>query len=468
MDLGVLLSLPVESVAVRAVVAALACVVALRVLLRVGIRTPGVRVLSALAPAIAIVAVVVITTSQTVLSRSHLQLPTLMLPVEGRGALPIPVADGYLHFAPMAVPLLLGLWGLLAGGRLLRRGLASRAIRQRARRSVGVSHTPARVREVARRVATMLRVPMPMVAVVPSCPGGAYVVGGRRPVLVLDRTLIGRLDGDELEGVIAHELAHVRRRDNLVAVLLGVVRDVAFFVPGVRWAIRRLHRERELAADQVAVHATGRPGALASGLLKVLEHGHAPGRAHPCAALVPAGGVVDRVRILLEAAPAASRRRSLGELATVSGVVAVAVVATVLITSAFTGAERQRDALALMWSNGGPTLDAAAVTAAEARAFDVYRRSSLATSRGSGDLLILPLLAPHDERAVENQRGVLRACGTEGADCPVPSRTMSLGLRPTPVITIDTAVTSSWQATPVVDQGSPVRSFGVYWLSRVG
>ena len=100
-------------------------------------------------------------------------------------------------------------------------------------------------------------------AVLPTCPGGALVVGTRQPVVLIGQDLLDRLDDAELEGVLAHELAHVRRRDNLVSAALGAARDLTFFVPGGGWAVRQLHRERELAADQVAVAATGRPGALA-------------------------------------------------------------------------------------------------------------------------------------------------------------------------------------------------------------
>jgi beta-lactamase regulating signal transducer with metallopeptidase domain len=222
-----------------------------------------------------------------------------------------------------------------------------------------------------------LRVPAPAVTVLPTCRGGAVVVGSRRPVVLVGRDLLERLDEDEVEGVLAHELAHVRRRDNLVATLLGAVRDLTFFVPFGGWAIRQLHRERELAADQVAVAATGRPGALASGLLKVLEvatptrpplrglgaawRARPPGpgarRGHP-----PLSPVRKGLR---------GRRRHLG--------VATAVVVALVLPGVLAGADRQRDAVAVLWSTSAPTAvaDRDPVVAGEARAFDVYRRSSL-------------------------------------------------------------------------------------------
>jgi Zn-dependent protease with chaperone function len=454
-DLGVLLTLPVESIAIRAILATGAATLLVRFLLRSGLRAPGVRVATALAPASAIAGVVALTWSS-------LHLPAVMLPVEGSGALPVPVQDGYLHFAPVAVPLLVGAWAAIAGVRLWRRTARSR---QAARLATVATQDGARAPELealAARLAAELRVTAPSVTVLPSCRGGAVVVGSRRPVVILGRDLLERLDEAELEGVLAHELAHVRRRDNLVATLLGAVRDLTFFVPFGGWAIRQLHRERELAADQVAVGVTRRPGALASGLLKVLEV--APSEGHPCAALAPSGGVVDRVRILVEDAPPLSRVRRSSETVAVASAVAAAVVVALVLPGVLAGAERQRDAVAVLWSASAPTAaaDQAPVAVREPRAFEVYRRSIV--EPGQRNLVVHALL---DEHSVENRRSTLRACGTDGAECPAPEPRVGLGLRPRPTITVDDTLTRRWEvATPVVSGSASGDGFRVYWLQR--
>ena len=454
MDLGVLLSLPVESIATRAVVVTLACVALVRLLLRIGLHSPRARVATALAPGTALVAVALLT-------GTHLQLPELMLPVDATTALPVPVRDGYVHFAPVAVPLLVGLWGLFAGFRLLRHALALRKAAQVAERARLGGEPPGRCTTTARRVAGRMGIDPPLVAVVPRCPGGAYVVGVRRPVVVLSAALVDDLDDAELEGVLAHELAHVRRRDNLVATVLATLRDLAFFVPGGGWAVRQLHRERELAADQLAVSVTGKPGALAAGLLKVLET--APVRDQACAALAPSGGLVDRVRVLVEAEPSPSPWRHRSEMAAVALVTASATFAALVATTAVAGPNHQRDAVALVWSptTAGPVMSGAAPSAGS-RVFDVYRRTSLGVDRipagGDGQL---------DEHSQEYRRGVLRACaGAEGV-CPVPDRSVGLGLRPRPTITVDDDLTRRWEAIPVVGAES-AEGFGLYWLARSG
>lgn len=450
MDLGVLLSVPLESVTIRAVIASLAAVLVARLLLRSGLRCPQVRVLAAIVPLLALVAVVL-------LSGTQLRLPTVMLPADGANALSIPVRDGYLHFAPITIPVIAGVWASVAFVRLARRGLAIGRVRREARAAVQTSDTsPTRVERLASSVAAAMEVPVPEVGVVERCRGGAYVVGTRRPMLVVGRELLAVLDDEELEGVVAHELAHVRRRDTPMANLLGVVRDLMFFVPGGGWAVAQLHRERELAADQLAVSVTRRPGALASGLLKVLDE--APSGAAPCAALAPGGSVVDRVRVLVEESAPPSPVRRGSETTAVAAVAVVSVLGALVVPAALTGADREREAVALVWSTT-PPVEAESPAPGEARAFDTYRRTALevqpTTVRVYGQLA---------ENSQDNRRAALHACADLATGCPVPKSSPSLGLRPR-AITFDDEALQRWEATPLGNFES-ADGFRVFWLAN--
>lgn len=435
MDLGVLLSLPLESVAIRAVLATVVAVLVARALLRRGLRCPQVRVLAAIAPLLALTAVVL-------LSGTDLRLPFVMLPADGVHAVTIPVPDGYLNFMPLAIPITAGLWALIALARFGRRGLAHRGTRREAQRALAAStRPPVRLVRLTERLALRMQVPVPDVALVDRCRGGAYIVGTRAPILVLSHELVQRLDPEELEGVVAHELAHVRRRDTPVAAALGMVRDLMFFVPGAGWAVRQLHRERERAADLLAVQMTGRPGALASGLLKVLEE--APEGRVACAPLAPAGSVLDRVTLLVGDEPPPRRLRRLAEAGSVTLLTVAAVVAALVIPGAWTGPDRERDALALVWSPAASSA-ADATVPTEARAFETYRRTALEVA--TREPSVHGRIAEHSQ---DNRRAALHACADETAVCPVPSVSVTLGLRP-PAITYDQQVLARWEARQVV------------------
>lgn len=98
-------------------------------------------------------------------------------------------------------------------------------------------------------------------------------------VVVLTRGLMDLLEPDELEAAIAHELAHVRARDDRYLPYFRTLASIIFFDPVLRSLNRRVSRRHEFAADREAALQTGRPRALARALLKVYLHPHAPASA---------------------------------------------------------------------------------------------------------------------------------------------------------------------------------------------
>lgn len=432
---GFLLALPIQSVLVRLVVGALVASLMVRMLLAGGMRVSAARVLAALLPAATAVAVVAV-------SFTALRLPTLAMPSAVEGSIVVPLENTYAVVAPIAVPLLLGTWlaAVLArvGWRLWH---LVRAERQAAAAVAGAP-PPLHVRSVVRRLAARMGVDAPAVGLATRCPGGATVVGIRRPVIVVDEGLVDRLDTAELEAILAHELAHIRRKDNLVALLWGLVRDVAVFLPGGRWALRQLLVERELAADEVAVEVTNRPGALASGLLKVIE---TPQPSAVCATLAPGGTIVRRVESLVDDRPSPGRARRLAEVAAVLvGLVGVVVAATgVPRLAAGTNSE---GGPALLVSPPEPATAAEPVTDGhEAPVFSSYRRSVLVPQ-----IEAVPRSLDLDDDPREVTRSVLRACSVGAAACEPPEYARSLGLRPPPDVRDDPAMQASLRARPLI------------------
>lgn len=458
-DVGLLLSLPTDSIAVRVVVASLVAVVAGRLLLRAGLRSPRVRALVALLPALAIAAVAVS------YARAP-SLPALWHTVDAAGGLSIPVRNTYLSFAPAAVPLLLGAYGAVVVARLGLRVHAARCAGQHLRSLAAAGDTPsALVSTLVARLAAALRTTPPEVLVVPALRGGAAVIGVRRPVLLVDRELVRRLDRDELEGVLAHELAHVVRRDNLVAAALGVLRDVFFFIPAGTWSLRRLLREREHAADMTAVEITGRPGALAGGLLKVLEAARGPS-VTACAPLLAEGTLVARVEELCDERSAPSRLRRNAEIGVTVLALGTAVAAAVVVPGSVAGEERQRDALGVLLSEvraapAGPTQEVRSTVFA---AFDIAGRDGSPTPVTSpSDTPASRSVLPLDDPEALTPRG-LAACGQVARACGEAADEPRLRLVPEPVSRVDSELVDRWRLDPLVrtDDGR----VGVFWLQR--
>ncbi|HUG86493.1 MAG TPA: M56 family metallopeptidase [Euzebya sp.] len=188
---------------------------------------------------------------------------------------------------------------------LLRRGIGHLAINRYVR---GASRsTDTTLNSIVRRISSKLGIQAPPLLLVRRCPGGAFTSGLRHPVVVLDPALVGELDDRELEGLIAHELAHIARRDVALNTVVGVVRDLTFFIPPLNLACRWLRHEQEHSADDLASDSTGRPAALASSILKVWEGSAKYGRYQPaamaCATMTPmtpmtAGPVTVRLPVL--------------------------------------------------------------------------------------------------------------------------------------------------------------------------
>jgi len=375
----------------------------------------------------------------------------------------VPVADRYLDFVPGA-PVVVGVWALVSLGLVV-----LRVIRTSRTRSALLSDAhPAgpRLAALVLRLSRSLDVAPPRVLVREGGIGGAAVLGVRRPVLLLDARALDVLDDEELEGVLAHELAHIARRDNVLAWAVSLVRDLAFFVPGAGWALRALHREREVAADHDAVAVTRRPAALASGLLQVVALGRAEDRVpHGCAALVPSASVADRVRSLLrEDQPTARDRRV--ELGLAGAVSLVAVAVAVVVPSLLVGAEGQRDAVGVLVGapSAAPTTTVQAVGSDRSRVFRVFdTHGSLGGASVAADLPT-PIGA-RDLFGAIDRPGVAAACATGGPGC-VAGDAIGLELRPTPIVLVDPASAMRWQATPMTEVAAGDR-FVVYWLARV-
>ena len=165
--------------------------------------------------------------------------------------------------------LLLAAW--LAGSAAVVGSRLARVARFR-RSLAGARPAPGWLAGEARAVGERLGVRPPPILIVP---GGRtpllWCLG--RPRLIVPSALVDRLAADRWPGILAHELAHLGRRDHWVARLELLAEAIWWWNPLFWHVRRRLHEEAELACDARVVRALpGRRFAYAEALIEVCEH----------------------------------------------------------------------------------------------------------------------------------------------------------------------------------------------------
>ena len=121
------------------------------------------------------------------------------------------------------------------------------------------------------------------------------VIGWLRPVVLLPATSLTGLSTEQMEMILAHELAHIRRNDFFVNLMQAVVETLLFYHPAVWWISNRIRVEREHCCDDVAVAVSGKPLVYARALTRLEEL-----RVEDAQAFVAANGgsLIGRIRRL--------------------------------------------------------------------------------------------------------------------------------------------------------------------------
>lgn len=150
------------------------------------------------------------------------------------------------------------------------------------------------------------------------------VVGCLRPIVVLPIAAMAQLNAAQVEAILAHEIAHVRRHDYLVNLMQTLAETLLFYHPGVWWLSGRIREEREHCCDDVAVALCGDPVGYATALAE-LESWRSGELS--LAAAATDGSLLNRVRRILRADVSEDPRQS----SWIPGLIVAATVAGVAV-----------------------------------------------------------------------------------------------------------------------------------------
>jgi beta-lactamase regulating signal transducer with metallopeptidase domain len=212
----------------------------------------------AIMAALPVATMIVLSDRQELSAPASLAAPITLTSASGDtfqiGSVP-PTADTRsIDWLTALTPWMLPVW--LAGVvvcslRLLMAGLHTVALKRRSVREDGP--LAATVSRLAARIGVVRSVSVRMSTVMAS----PATLGFLRPVILLPPAAALGVTPQQLEALLAHELAHVRRHDYLVNVLQMLAETLFFYHPVVWWTSRRIRIERELCCDDIAVKACG-------------------------------------------------------------------------------------------------------------------------------------------------------------------------------------------------------------------
>jgi beta-lactamase regulating signal transducer with metallopeptidase domain len=219
-------------------------------------------------------------------------------PVVPIGAPPRGIAPGIESLLPGLV--MLWGFGVLA---LCVRSLGGIALVSRLRRA-GLSAPPVPLEATLLDLAEKLQIRRAVRLYESALVGVPTVVGWLRPAILVPASALTGLTAHQLELILAHELAHVRRHDYLVNLIQSAAETLLFYHPGVWWVSNRMRVEREHCCDDLAVAACGSAVRYARALVD-LEGLCADA---PALAMAANGGsLVDRIARLVGRADEPSR-----------------------------------------------------------------------------------------------------------------------------------------------------------------
>jgi beta-lactamase regulating signal transducer with metallopeptidase domain len=97
-------------------------------------------------------------------------------------------------------------------------------------------------------------------------------IGILKPVILLPLGLLSNLPADQVETILLHELAHIKRKDYLVNLLQTIATTIFFFNPAILWISSLIREEREACCDDIVVNSTSNKKSYLEALVSFQEY----------------------------------------------------------------------------------------------------------------------------------------------------------------------------------------------------
>src|SRR5262249_14885539 len=136
-------------------------------------------------------------------------------------------------------------------------------------RTRGVRLLEGQWQQALERLCFQLRVTRPIRLLESTLVGVPTAIGWLRPIILLPVSSLAGLSPQQLEAIIAHELAHIRRHDYLINLLQALIETLLFYHPAVWWVSGQIRQEREYCCDDLAVAVCGDPYIYARALFEM-------------------------------------------------------------------------------------------------------------------------------------------------------------------------------------------------------
>jgi beta-lactamase regulating signal transducer with metallopeptidase domain len=182
---------------------------------------------------------------------------------------PLPTPHPLINYTKSHLPQIVMVWltgVLLLSVRLLFGWLRAHAIAKKNAREAAPEW-----QRSARRLAHALKLRRAVQLLESAAVEVPTVIGWLRPIVLLPATSLTGLSSEQMEMILAHELAHIRRNDFFVNLMQAVVETLLFYHPAVWWISNRIRVEREHCCDDVAVSVSGKPLVYARALTRLEE-----------------------------------------------------------------------------------------------------------------------------------------------------------------------------------------------------